>query len=120
MKAGSKWHVFYCLVIIILGIVIVYQASSGDSTPAKPEGLGNYVYIDKSKTLHTAHDCQAVYKIPNTNTRPVIRKKKDEIVMQHLDKVCSRCVTDQQYDLLRAMVRVNEVNGVFDDEEDNI
>lgn len=116
MKEGSKWHVLYCVIILILGLVILYQAKN-DNTQAKAKGVGEYVYIDNARTLHTAHDCPAVYRIPNTNQQPIRRKGKDELVMEHLNKICSRCVTDTQYDILRAAVRVNEGNGVFYDDE---
>lgn len=110
------WHLVYILIIFILGFIILYQTRN-DNTQTKTKGVGKYVYIDNGMTLHTAHDCPAVYRIPNTNQQPIRRKEKDELVMEHLDKICSRCVTDTQYDILRAAVRVNEAKGVFYDDE---
>lgn len=113
MESKVRWQtIIYWLIIIVLGFTVLYQCHNTN----KPAGVGEYVYIDISRTLHTKHDCPAVYR---NNSQTVTRKKKDELVRSHLDKICSRCVTDSQYDILRAMVLVNEGNGVFYEDEDN-
>lgn len=63
--------------------------------------IGKYLYIDNANVLHTKNGCKAVFKDRNMQmVNPV-----DPVCLsfESLNRVCSRCVTEEQIDSLSTL-----------------
>lgn len=105
-----------CLIPIVLAIglcLFLFLSNSGDKkngrdSEAKQEQkqthpIYDYVYIDTNETLHINLNCRAIGKEPGDlggAIRAVSRVPIENVTSDMLDYSCSKCVTDEIYEML--------------------
>ena len=68
-------------------------------------GLGEYVYIDGSKTLHMDKKCRSIAVFRKAS--PVSLHKSSSIIKGEWDYICPKCVSDKNYKMIE---RIGERN----------
>lgn len=81
-------------------------------TSSSPLGLGEYIYMDRMGVLHTKNGCTSVFK--DRGAKPVHPVIVSDVSRSNIASICSQCVTEEQYSLLKALAESNEI-----DEENN-
>lgn len=114
---------YLAVLIIVLPFLLVagfyaYRSQSKkempqENQPASGSPLGEYIYMDRMGVLHTENGCAYVFK--DRGAKPVHPVSVTDINRHNISSICSQCVTEEQYSLLKALVESNEV-----DEENNI
>ncbi len=101
--------IFSALISFAVLCVSLYKCSSEKSLYDKKERtvsrIGKYAYMDGEKILHLKGNCSAVYK--SHSSQPVKPQASYSVTYKNLDKVCSRCVSEQQMDTLIKFAKKN-------------
>lgn len=106
-------------IAIIIGVVItsfaitkyisylgkVERREPVNNSQQKDIVIGQYVYIDYARVLHTKQGCRAVYK--DHNMQVVNPVRPDELTEWNLSRVCSQCVAPEQIEELRRIINNN-------------
>lgn len=109
---GRNWTWLYWVVMLVFGCIVLYQCNHKEcvdveSNRVQGKVVGDFVYIDLARVLHSKDGCTAVLK--ERNTQPVTPKKTEEVTIGDIEKICSRCVTGEQYVLLKALAESNQL-----------
>lgn len=70
--------------------------------------IGNYVYIDTQGVLHSDKNCVALILLDNRGVEFVETQKLQQV---HLKSLCSKCIEDRDYELLKKVVEKNKINS---------
>ena len=94
---------------------LVYDTSGSRKTVKEQptrRAIGNFLYMDKGKCLHTDLNCIAMYQNEDNNTEELVgssyaltRIPKGELTKQELTYCCRWCVDDSTYIELSAFTR---------------
>lgn len=102
-----------CVIPAILFICFIaylfYMNNDGDKQQ-KPT-VGKYLYVDVNETIHLRRNCRAIGSQTGENgeaDRTVTRIPVSEVTTSMLDCSCSRCISDEAYDELMAIIYDNE------------
>lgn len=114
--------------LLLISVALLMMAGCGQQSNEKKKdwnkykvaSLEKYIYIDKAHVLHSKSGCSAVYKDHSMQqVNPV-----DPVCLSFddLDKVCSKCFTEQMIDSLRILFgeygqSYDNVGNLYDDLE---
>lgn len=110
--SNRNWRWLYWMVMLVFGGIVIYQCNhkeANQDTQAQEKLIGDFVYVDLARVLHTKNGCTAVLK--ERNTQPVTPKKTEEVNIGDIEKVCSQCVTGEQYAMLKALAESNQLDA---------
>ena len=109
-KTHNYWK-YAAIVLFVLSVTILCflikskQPIREVAQIEKIEKIGQYVYIDYARVLHTQQGCRAVYK--DHNMQVVNPVSPEELTEWNLSRVCSQCVTPEQIEELRSIINNN-------------
>lgn len=109
-KGNKNWTWLYWSVMVMFGGIVLYQCNHKEiveDDQVQEKIVGDFVYIDLARVLHTKNRCSAVLK--ERNTQPVTPKKTEDVTVGDIEKICSQCVTGEQYVLLKALAESNQL-----------
>lgn len=127
-KIEKKYYKEYCLVLAAFILPLMLYANCerksdkyeeqvetevSKGRKKKDDGIGEYIYRDKNRVLHTKNGCKAVYK--DHGSQPVDVIRKEAVTEYYLENVCSQCVTDKHYNELKEIIYQRDINGRYDD-----
>lgn len=108
---------YLAILIIVLPFLLVAgfymyrcqptKESPQESLPASSKPLGEYIYMDRMGVLHTKNGCTSVFK--DRGAKPVNPVSVTDISIRNIASICSQCVTEEQYSLLKALAESNEI-----------
>jgi len=113
----KKRNRYLAILIIVLPFLLVagFYMFRNQPKEGKPQEnpltssspLGEYIYMDRMGVLHTKSGCTSVFK--DRGAKPVNPVSVTDISIQNIASICSQCVTEEQYSLLKALAESNEI-----------
>lgn len=73
--------------------------------------IGEYVYMDTNKTIHINRDCISFILKERTSfgVHPI---KRTELKLDDIYFICTKCISDQNYENLKDLCRDNYYSGL--------
>lgn len=109
---------FYVPLILVVGCVIGCSETKKE-TQKEESKLGEFVYIDKSKCLHTDKKCMNLLDLSDDGANKNYQVKfvgTNKLCPNDFGSICSYCVSDETFKELRKKI---EQNGyAYDGEEE--
>ena len=106
------------LPLILVAVCVLGCSETKNETQKEESKLGEFVYIDKSKCLHTDKKCMNLLDFSDDGTNHNYQVKfinTNKLRPNNFGFICSYCVSDETFKELRKKI---EHNGYAYDEED--
>lgn len=113
MKQKTNRSYLYIGIVVILlvihGVMNAIENKKEKESEPKPN-IGEYVYIDSQGILHTKQ-CYVGLEVTNKEgesyLKPVTRVRATEVLPDYLERTCSFCVKDEDYEALTVIAERN-------------